>query len=361
MSLFALMSETLKKPHTCWNLLSFWGRRRSLAFLTIGTSLLIWGCNTSNSLPPEPTMPENASSPTVGSPSEESNSSSGESTEQTQTKEIIEGKVAPSPNDLCAEIAAADAQQPITLSNLQFHRPIPIPFEFDEEIDADHLIGCITNNAEQPINGVELTLTFEVEGGSGFAVAMVEFPGESIAPGQTVPFKHSSELDFDTTEVTVKKAVTLEPMTGYEEYAFQAVDEFETQQTVVYVPAKSPPGESVDAFCEGAAAAKTDQLLEVNRVEIYTLPRDPYDFREEQEVALVGCVTNHSDEPIEGLGMSFSTNESNFAVASVLIPGDAIQPGQTVPFRKFGELSEDTKLFTIHSMNSVEMNISVNR
>ncbi|NEQ42748.1 MAG: hypothetical protein F6K00_03960 [Leptolyngbya sp. SIOISBB] len=274
-------------------------------------------------------------------------------------------KVAPPPSELCAQIEPGDLNDPVAITNLQFHRPMPIPFDFDsfndDEEPFEHLIGCLTNQSATAIAGVELVLNFAYEQGSGFAVTMVDFPGDYIAPGQTVPFRHQAELDPEITALTVAEVTTLEPMPGYEEYAFQPLETFATAIAVVHVPAKAPAGEPSEAICTEVEPAPSEQPIALSSLQIYELPKDPYDFDEYRESVLIGCVTNQSAEAIDGFSMTYSSDRQNFAFSTILMPEDKLAPGATLPFKKFGEILPDTDVLFVHQMGGVEFDITVNR
>lgn len=328
-----------------------------IPWLSIGLSIFIYSCGADYKLRTSITT-------TVRNNELSHNENTEQKTDQTFTDHNIEPKVAPSPETLCQNLDIVDSSQPVTLSNLQFHRPIPIPFSFNQEIAEDYLIGCITNHTQQPIAGINLQLNLVLANGNGYASGMIDFPGESISPGETLPFRHLIELNSDTVEVNIQKVKILELMSN--KVTYQQVDQFNPQQTVAYVPAKSPPtGESVDNFCDNVEPVKTDQEIEVNNLQIYNLPKDMYDFEEEQESLLVGCITNHSDQPLGGLGMSYSSNGQGIGGATVTIPVDVVKTGETVPFYKYGSISDETEFIVIHniggSTGQLKMNTKVNR
>lgn len=307
-------------------------------------------------------MPDSTDTPSVNSSADNEQIAAGE---PTAPHNSVEAKVAPSPTDLCADLEPRDSPPPIALTNLQFHRPSPIPFEFDAMDDADepveHLIGCLTNQTEGEITGVQLGLTFDSQDGSGFAMAMIDFPGKVIAPGQTVPFKHRSELYPDMIQLTLSEVITLEPMPGFEDTAFQPLDQFQPDITIAYVPAKALSGDSMEGFCEKGDRPPSEAPIAVNNLQIYDLPKDDYDFREQPVSILVGCITNLSADPIENLGVSYGGQYADFAAATIELPVDAIQPGETVPFRKYGELSAGTTTVYVHSIGDVEIKSIVTR
>lgn len=271
-------------------------------------------------------------------------------------------QVAPEPSVLCEQVELSEPNQPIILSNLQFHRPAPIPFEFEATDAAEHLIGCVTNQTEAAITGVEIAITFELErGDSGVAVAQVDFPGEQIGPGQTVPFKHRSELDSDLIELTVEKVTTLQPRPGFEEYAYVPVDVVEPQIEIVHRPAQAPPLTETDHLCQDIEPPQSNAAIAVTNWQIYEVPQDLYDFREESDALLVGCVTNLSDRPLDGLSMAYSTETQSNAFATVLLPESALQPNQTLPFKKLGEVLPETQIIVVHRLGGVPMDVSIGR
>ncbi|MEM7648421.1 MAG: hypothetical protein AAF283_04545 [Cyanobacteria bacterium P01_A01_bin.70] len=274
-------------------------------------------------------------------------------------------KVAPPPSELCAQVEPGNLDYPVAITNLQFHRPSLIPFEFDAMDDDDkpteHLIGCLTNQTEQEITGVQLGLTFDSQDGSGFAMAMIDFPGKVIAPGQTVPFKHRSELYPDMIQLTLSEVITLEPMPGFEDTAFQPLDQLQPDITIAYVPAKARSGESMEGFCEKGDRPSSEALIAVSNLQIYDLPKDTYDFREQPVSILVGCITNLSADPLENLGVSYGGQYADFGAATIELPVDAIQPGETVPFRKYGELSAGTTALYVQSIGDLEITSIVTR
>ena len=327
-----------------------------IPLLVLGTA----GCTASNSPPGR----SDAADPTATSLAAETEEAA---TNPTSSTPSTAGKVAPSPDELCANVEAGDPQQLIGLTNLQFHRPAPIPFQFEAMDEADepveHLIGCITNRTDQTISGVQLQIDFQTQDGSGFAAAQIEFPGANIAPGQTVPFKHSTEFDTDLTELTITEVTTLEPMPGHEEYAFQKIATFRPEIEVAYVPAKASASEPMTDLCADVAPSTSDAdaPIAVNKLQIYDLPQDTYDFREGSESILIGCVTNLTEEPIPGLGVAYKGNYSDFAGATIELPVEVIQSGETVPFRKYGELDAGTEALYVYSIGDLEINGTVTR
>lgn len=321
--------------------------------------LLISSCNGNN----DPV----GSQEDISTSNEESNSN--EEIAETSTQTTPEPRTPPSPSELCQDVQISESDQPVTLSNLQFYRSPPNPINFDDSLgsnfgtdsDEDNLIGCVTNHSQDPLAGIHLEISYNE--GNAYGAGIANSPNQEIPPSETVPFRHSIGIDSDTQTVTINKVTTLEP-TATEGFS-EPLESFNLEKTVTYVPATIPSVESIEQLCADVKPTQSDQPLEVNNLQIYDPPQDPYNFGFARESVLVGCITNYSNEPLHSLGMSYSSNGTGLGGATVEIPVKEIPSKQTVVFRKFGSLSADTEFIVIHSIGGnsgeVELDVTVNR
>jgi hypothetical protein len=265
---------------------------------------------------------------------------------------------------LCRGVTANSAGQPIEISNIRFYRPPVNPYNFgysafDAGSEKDYMIGCLTNNSSQPLNAVAMEFSSKMNDGGGFSSGGLDLPVEVIQPGATVPFRGPFGIDPETSEIVVEK------LTGTDG-AYQPVETVEPKLKLTYSPTPAAASsQAADQLCSGIRPTKNNQAFEVNQLQIYLPPFDPYAFEAEPQNYLVGCITNHSDEPLSDLGMAYSDGEFGGGGATVNVPGDNVPPGATVPFRKFGDVDADQASITVLSFNSnlgeIEVGITVNR
>jgi hypothetical protein len=263
---------------------------------------------------------------------------------------------------LCQGVTANRSGPSLALSRIQFQRPPQNPFSFggsgfDRDRDEDYMIGCLTNNSRQAISSVQISFTSKLGGGSGFSMGSVDFPGSVIPPGGTVPFRAGSSINPQTTEIVVTQLAGLDS-------AYDPIAMVEPQLKLAYTPSPVTPA-LTNQFCNAVRPTQTNQIFEVSQLQFFQPPYDPYDFEETPQIYLVGCITNHSNQPLSNLGLAYSRGENHGGGATVQIPGNAVAPGQTVAFRKFGDIDANQTSITVISLGSnlgtIDLNVTVNR
>lgn len=269
---------------------------------------------------------------------------------------------APAVATLCQGIQANPAQGALVFSRPQFYRSPHNPFSFgDGRIGGgggeDYLIGCLTNNGRQPIHQVEIAYTTQRGGGRGFSSGSLKFAGDRIPPGATVPVRSPFSMNEDVATLVITKLVSYDDR-------YDTLDVVEPQQSVAYTP--SPPVAAPTAhLCQTVQPTATHAPFAVSQVQFYQPPLDPYAFEADPRLYLVGCLTNQSNQPLQNLRMGYVTSEGTMGGATIRIPEPSIAPGQTVPFRKYGDLRATVTQVQIadiqSNQGSVPLNLTVTR
>ncbi len=115
-------------------------------------------------------------------------------------------------SEYCQTVTPTSSSQPLEVSNLRFYTPEPDSFDFDNS--GDYIIGCLTNHSNQAVRTVNATYSygsmnitatygFGTSGQIGGGLGSLKFPGEAIAPNQTVPFRSSFSIDQEIPEVEI--------------------------------------------------------------------------------------------------------------------------------------------------------------
>jgi hypothetical protein len=253
--------------------------------------------------------------------------------------------------NLCQGVQANPAGPSLQLSRIQFYRPPSSPFSFgnfmaDVDPDKDYMIGCVTNNSRQPITHIQITYTSNNSGSLGFSLSSggLDFPGGLIQPGATVPFRGPFGIDAGTSGLEITA------LDGRDQ-RFEPVDTVQPPLKVPFKPTGAAPA-AVQPFCTAGRSPQGDQPFSVSQIQLYQPPADPFDFAGQNRFYLVGCITNHRSQPLADLGMVYGVGSSGGGFASIMLPGDAVPPGQTVPWRKFGDITAGDAPMTLGTISS---------
>jgi hypothetical protein len=219
------------------------------------------------------------------------------------------------------------------------------------------MIGCLINNSGQALSSVAIEFSSQMPDGAGFSSGGIDIPVELLQPGARVPFRGPFGIDPDTTEIVLEK------LTGFDN-AYQQVATAAPQITIAYSPSPAAPAvQSPNQLCAGIRPIRSGQAFEVNRLQLYVPPHDPYDFSSSTGHYLVGCITNHSNQPLSDLSMAYGDATYGGGGATVNVPGDEVPPGSTMPFRKYGDVDADQTSITVLSISSnvgeIEVGVTV--
>jgi hypothetical protein len=193
-------------------------------------------------------------------------------TAQARQPTSSEAESNPAVASLCQGVEPGPSADALTISNIQFYRPPATAVKFGPEYrhddsngQEDYMIGCLTNNSNQAILSVGMNVTTA----HGFSSGGLDFPGDLIQPGESVPFRGPFGIDPDVTEMKVVELTSLDE-------SYQPAATVEPQLSIAYSPTPEvSPGDSLDQFCAGVTPTKTDQPFEINQLQLYEPPRIP--------------------------------------------------------------------------------------
>ncbi len=260
--------------------------------------------------------------------------------------------------NLCQGVQANPAGPALQLSRIQFYRPPSSPFGFgssmaDVDPDKDYMIGCVTNNSRQPIGYIQISYSSKTPGSLRFNISSgsLSFPGDMIQPGATVPFRGPFGIDAGISGLEISA------LDGRDQ-RFEPVNTVQPQLNVPFRPTGAAPA-TPQPFCTAGRSPQGNQPFSVSQIQLYQPPADPFDFAGQNRLYVVGCITNHRSQPLTDLSMTYSQRGSGGGFATVSLPGAAVPPGQTVPWRKFGDLKADESPLTVEKISSNQGEITV--
>lgn len=289
-------------------------------------------------------------SPSTSSSNPSSSSSSGNTSSSSPPSRT---PISAEASQLCEGSAAKSSDQPYGLSRLQWHQsPLIDPFSFDafepNQLEGSvFLIGCVTNNSSQPITAPYLWGAFpDALGGMLFTAST---PTDMIQPGQVVPF--SALVNQPLASVNPSSE-------GGNSSGIKISGSFPTDE----IAAAQHKIAEAKRYCNGVAPRQLSKPFEVNKLQIRVPTYDPFDFgKRPDEGYVIGCITNHSNQPITNIMMSYTFNGYGFSMGSLHLPVRAIQPGETMVFREMGSfLTTDRSNITVEGFTSNVGDIEVN-
>ncbi len=259
--------------------------------------------------------------------------------------------------NFCQSVQANPTGPSLQLSRIQFYRPPSTPFGFgsfmvDINPDKDYMIGCLTNNSRQPIIQVQIGYSRNTPGAGGFnySSGSLSFPGEVIQPGATVPFRGPFGIDAGTSSLEIDGLAAL----NHRSELVNLVQQIQ----VPFRPTGAAPA-APQPFCTAGRSPQGNQPFSVSQIQLYRPPADPFDFAGQNRFYLVGCITNHGSQPLTDLNMTFSRGGAGLGFATVSLPGGAVPPGQTVHWRKAGDVEAGESPLTVEKISSNQGEITV--
>lgn len=217
--------------------------------------------------------------------------------------------------------------EPVGLSRLQWRNARNFdPFDFDpftpnqlRNVDSVMLIGCLTNNSSQPQSAPSF---WGVMPGGG-ALVLPATSDDPIAPGAVVPF----------SALMPHRITALAPSHDQRNTVLASLEDL-PQPESPNLP--SDPTAAAKRHCDGVSPGQSSEPFQLSRLQFRYARQDNFDFAiRANEGYLIGCVTNHSDQPITSLSV-VHTSTNSLGFGPLLLPEAAVQPGQTLVFREMG-------------------------
>lgn len=260
--------------------------------------------------------------------------------------------------NLCQGVQANPAGPSLQLSRIQFYRPPSSPFSFGSFMDdadpgKDYMIGCVTNNSRQPIGYIQISYSSNTPGSLGFnfSSGSLSFPEDVIQPGATVPFRGPLGIDAEISGLEITSLNALNQR-------FESVDTVQPQLNVPFRPTGAAPA-AAQPFCTAGRSPQGNQPFSVSQIQLYQPPADPFDFAGQNRFYLVGCITNHGSQPLTNLSMVYGLGGSGGGFASIMLPGNAVPPGQTLPWRRYSDIEAGESPLTIDKISGDQGEITV--